>query len=131
MAQMDFLERLVLDAIGSKYMEGTVAQSPLLGEKRSIAVSPSPSNDYDYYFDGSYRQGYAFRVLVKDQNQLVAYNTCNQIITDLIKLLDIPSQNGTYTYEGMSITTDTNMIGEDNKHFVFGAQLSASLFIKP
>lgn len=127
---MDFLERLVYDAIGGKYI-GTEAQSPMLGDSRSIAIAPSPSNDYDHYYDGSYRQRYAFRLLVKHENQLVAYQTTNDIIASLVdKKNTIPSANGTYEYEGMTITTDSNMIGQDNKYFVFGAQLSASLYIK-
>lgn len=127
---MDFLERLVLDQIGTKYMQ-VEAQSPLLGSGKSIAVAPSPASDYDHYYDGSFRQGYAFRLLVKHPNQLEAYQVASKIVADLMAAKDIPSESGTYTYEGMTITTDVNMIGEDNKHFVFGAQLSASLYIKP
>ena len=126
---MDFLERLVLDAVGTKFM-GTEAQSPVLGVKQTIAIAPSPSSVYDHYYDGSYRQQYAFRVLVKHENQLIAYQVLNDIAAMLTSVEDIPSANGTYIYEGMNITTDPNMIGQDEKYFIFGAQFAASLYIK-
>lgn len=124
---MDFLETLVQGAIGNKYY--TKALSPLLGLGDSIAVSPMPSNNYEHYYDGSYRQGYAFKVLTKHENQLVAYNTLNQIAKDLADIGDIPSLDGTYVFEGITIKTDTSMIGQDEKRFVFGAQFSAALYI--
>lgn len=124
----DFLERLVRDAIGNQY--GIPAMSPILGASNSIAITPSPSNNYEHYYDGSYRQGYAFQVLVKHENQLDAYMLTQKITMDLSNKEDIPSGDGTYTFEGVTITTDANMIGQDGKHFVFGAQMSAALYIK-
>lgn len=125
---MDFLERLVFDAVGNNYY--AEALSPLLGEGNSIAIAPAPSNDYDHYFDGSYRQRYAFVVYAKHVEQLMAYNTLNAIAADLAAMKDIPSEDGSYVYEGMMVATDTNPIGQDEKHFVFGIQMVADIFVK-
>lgn len=125
---MDFLERLVLDGIGSKYYVKAI--SPTLGAKQSIAVSPMPSNNYEHYFDGSYRQRYAFQILAKHEEQLTAYNTLNRIAKDLTEGALIPSQNGTYIMEDITISSDTTLVTQDEKYYIYGIQLSAALYIK-
>jgi hypothetical protein len=47
----------------------------------------------------------------------------------LTKISDIPSINGSYQFEGISITTDTNGIGKDDKYYIYAAQFKAALFI--
>lgn len=126
---MDFLERLV-ELLNEQDYYATVV-SPILVDGNSIAVVVMPSNDYDHYFDGSYRQGYAFQVMTKHTDQLTAYYTLVNITNLLETIEDIPSQNGSYEFENIKITTDPNVIGKDDKYYIYAAQFSAALFINP
>ena len=128
--EMDFLERLVIDVLDKQGYYATVV-SPMLTDGNSIAVMVMPANDYDHYYDGSYRQNFAFQVMTKHENQLTAYHTLLDIASLLKNIEDIPSANGTYEFEGIDITTDPNIITKDDKYYIFAAQFSAALFIKP
>lgn len=125
---IDFLERLVelLDSQG--YYSQVV--SPILIDGNSIAVMTMPNNDYQHYFDGSYRQGYAFQVTTKHENQLEGYQTLLSITSLLESVPDIPSDNGSYQYEGITITTSPNVIARDDKYYIHAAQFSAGLYIE-
>jgi len=126
---MDFLERLV-EFLNRQNYYATVV-SPILVDGNSIAIMVMPSNDYEHYFDGSYRQGYAFQIMTKHTDQLTAYHTIIDIANLLENIDDIPSQNGSYEFENIKITTDPNVIGKDDKYYIYAAQFSADLFIKP
>ena len=127
--EIDFLERLVIDVLDKQGYYATVV-SPMLASGNSIAVMPMPASDYDYYYDGSYRQNYAFQVLTKHEQQLTAYHTLLDIARLLKDIDDIPSANGSYEFEnGIEITTDPNIISRDEQYYIFAAQFSAALFI--
>ncbi|WBL16449.1 hypothetical protein [Sutcliffiella sp. NC1] len=125
----DFLFQLVVNTLDQQGYYSTVV-SPVLTNGNSIAVMTMPSNNYEHYYDGSYRQGYAFQVMTKHESQLVAYNTLLDIAKFLPSLKDIPSQNGSYQFEGIRVTTDPNVIAKDDKYYIFAAQFSAALFIE-
>ncbi|WP_078379158.1 hypothetical protein [Sutcliffiella halmapala] len=125
---MDFLENLVNTLDSQGYYAKVV--SPVLASGNSIAVMTMPSNDYDHYFDGSYRQGFAFQVLTKHEHQLTAYHALLSITNFLKKVPDIASNNGSYQFEEMKISTSPNGLGKDDKHHLFAAQFSAALFIE-
>jgi hypothetical protein len=125
---MDFLERLVELLDGQDYYATVV--SPILVNGNSIAVMPMPSNNYKHYYDGSYDQKYAFQVMCKHESQLTSYQALLMIASYLTSVDDIPSQNETYDFNGIVVTTDPNVIGKDDKYFIFSAQFSADLYIK-
>ena len=125
---IDFLERLVGFLNEQGYYALVV--SPLLTDGRSIAVMTMPGGDYEYYFDGSYRQGYAFQVATKHESQLEGYQTLLSITSLLDGDPDIPSSNGSYQLEGIDIITSPNVITKDDKYYIHAAQFSAALFIE-
>lgn len=125
---IDFLERLVELLDKQRYYSRVV--SPILTDGNSIAVMVMPNNDYQYYFDGSYRQGYAFQVTTKHEDQLEGYQTLLSITNLLTSVPDIPSGNGSYQYEGTTITTSPNVIAKDDRYYIHGAQFTAGLFIE-
>lgn len=124
---MDFLERLV-ELLDSQGYYATVV-SPILTDKNSISVMTMPGNDYQYYYDGSYRQGYDFQVMTKHTGQLTAYHTLLTISQFLQTVPDIKSESDSYNYEGLAITTSPNVIGKDEKYYIYAAQFKAALFI--
>ncbi|GGE47641.1 hypothetical protein GCM10011391_28030 [Pullulanibacillus camelliae] len=128
--EIDFLERLVIDVLDKQGYYATVV-SPTLVDGNSIAVMPMPANDYEHYYDGSYRQSYAFQVLAKHEQQLTAYHTLLDVARLLKDIDDIPSVNESYTLEGdgITITTDPNLVSKDEQYYIFAAQFSAALFI--
>lgn len=104
--------------------------SPMFGDGNSIAVFPMPINNYDHYMDGSYRQQFAFQVMTKQTNQMMGYYTV-QVLTDYLRdIEDIPSKRGSYQFEEMTVVTDPNVVGKDEKYYQFSAQFNASLYIK-
>ncbi|MFD1425503.1 hypothetical protein [Kroppenstedtia sanguinis] len=125
---IDFLERLVSFLDEQGYYAPVI--SPILGDGRSIAVMVMPNNDYQYYFDGSYRQGYAFQVTTKHDNQLTGYQTLLSITNLLDSIPDIPSGNGSYRFEGLNITTSPNVVAIDDRYYIHAAQFSAALYIE-
>lgn len=126
---MDFLERLLLDVLNKQNYYAMVV-SPTLQDGNSIAVTVMPSNDHRHYYDGSKDQGFAFQVSCKHEDELTAYTTLLQISTLLKEISDIPSKNGSYEFDGITIRTDPNVITQDEKYFYYGAQFSANLHIK-
>lgn len=126
---LDFVERLVELLNAQGYY--TTVVSPMLVDGNSIAVMVMPSNDYDHYYDGSYRQGFQFQVVAKHTQQMLAYDTVVQAGEFLKNVGDIPSHNGSYKFEKMMISTDPNVIGKTEKQqFIWGAQFRADLYIK-
>lgn len=125
---LDFLERLVGTLNNQNYYSLVV--SPILVDGNSIAVMTTPSNDYDHYYDGSYRQRYAFQVMTKHTSQMTAYQTLLNITNLLRDIMDIPSANDTYEFEGIKIKTDPNVLMKDDKYYYFSAQFTADLYIK-
>lgn len=124
---MDFLDRLVLFLDSQKYFSKVI--SPVLSGVNSIAVMPTPSNDYDYYYDGSFRQKHAFQILTRHTDLMTAYGTLNDISKLLLSVSDLPSENDSYSFEGFEIATDPSVIGADEKGVICTAQFRANLFI--
>lgn len=125
---IDFLERLIELIDGQGYYSKVV--TPILRDGNSIAVMTMPNNDYKYYMDGSYRQGYAFQVLTKHEELLEGYETLLNITKLLQEISDIPSSNASYVYEDMTITTSPNVVTYDGKYYIHAAQFSAGLYIE-
>lgn len=124
---MDFLESLENLLAKQNYYSSDFP--PTLTNGNSISLMIMPSNDYDHYYDGSYRQGYAFQIMTKHMNMLTAYHTLINISKLLTEIPDIPSMNGSFQFEGIEITTDPNGIGKDDKYYIYAAQFKAALFI--
>lgn len=126
---MDFLEVLLDDLLNKQGYYAHVV-SPMTGNGNSIAVMVMPNNDYTHYYDGSYRQGFAFQVITKHKEQMMAYHTANEISKLLQNVPNIPSRNNSYIYEGIKITTATNGMGQSEGYSFFGTQFSADLYVK-
>lgn len=125
---IDFLERLVELLNDQGYY--SIVTSPILKDGNSIAVMTMPTSEYQLYMDSSYRQGYAFQVSTKHQDQLTGYNTLLSITNLLQYIDDIPSNNNSYEFEGVRITTSPNVVAQDEKYYYHAAQFSADLYIK-
>lgn len=125
---IDFLERLV-DLLNSQGYY-SIVRSPILRDGNSIAVMTTPTSEYQKYLDGSYRQGYAFQVSTKHEDQLTGYNTLLSITNLLTDTSDIPSDNDSYQFEGIRIVTSPNVVAQDEVYYYHAAQFSADLYIK-
>ncbi|WDF02956.1 phage tail terminator protein [Shouchella hunanensis] len=126
---MDFLERLVKDALGGRRYFAEVV-SGVTRDGNSIAVIATPSNDIRHYYDGTYDQGFTFQVTTKHENELTSYQTL-LLISDLLKnLRDVPSDNDSYEFNGIELTTVPNIIGKDDRYYYYSAMFKADLYIK-
>ncbi|WP_166740308.1 phage tail terminator protein [Shouchella lehensis] len=126
---MDFLERLLLDVLNKQDYYAMVS-SPVTLQGNSIAVSVMPSNNRAVYYDGTYDQGYMFQVMTKHEQQLEAYQTLLRITDFLDNIKDIPSQNNSYEFNGITVAGDPNVVGKDGNHYFYVAQFRADLYIK-
>lgn len=136
---MDFLERIAdtintwllghVDEDGNPIYE--VIHSPALVEDNSMALMVMPSNNYEHYFDGSFRQQFSFQVIARHANQLKSYMTLVALSTYLDNLENhaIISLDDSFEFEGITILTDTNGVGIDEKGYIYAVQLGASLFV--
>ncbi|MED1607754.1 hypothetical protein MKX67_08950 [Cytobacillus sp. FSL W7-1323] len=125
---MDFLDRLI-DLLDIQNYYAPVV-SPVTVNGNSIAVTTLPTRNYHYYMDGSFNQGYAFQVSAKHEKQMLAYNTIQEISQLMGKRgLIIPSQNDSYDFEGMEITTSPNLLMQDEKYYIFAATFNANLLV--
>lgn len=105
--------------------------TPILANGNSISLAVLPTSDYQYYFDGSYRVGFLFEVLTKNEDQETAYDALVDIANKFNTLRngDLPSQNDSYQFEGISITVSPAALLRDDKYYYYSAQFTAELFI--
>ncbi|MED1602602.1 minor capsid protein [Alkalihalophilus marmarensis] len=125
----DFLERLLIDTLNGRGYFAPVV-SAVLRNGNSIAVMVTPSNNYRHYYDGSFEQSFTFQIMTKHEDELLAYQTLLAISSFLTTIPDIPSENDSYEFNQLNITTSPNVIGQDEKYFIYGAQFSAELYFK-
>lgn len=96
----------------------------------SIAIRQTPSSMNDRYTNSEKTFLFAFQVLVKDTNHLIAYN----VIQNIFNVLDglgkdaIPSQDGSYTFIKCECYTLPNFVEKTNKNeYIYTAIFHAEL----
>jgi Bacteriophage minor capsid protein len=101
--------------------------TPLLSsDSKSIAIRPTPSTPNEPYLDRDKTFNFAFQILVKDPNNMTAYQQCHDIYNALDELPrgSIQSQNGSFFMLRCSCSTIPNWV-EQNEH---GEHIYTALF---
>src|SRR5690606_29397461 len=127
---MDFLDRV------KEYIEqNVILNAPIVfglldTAPSSIAIRQTPSSMNDRYIDKEKTFIFAFQVLVKDTNHLIAYN----VIQSIFNVLDglgkdaIPSQDGNYTFVKCECYTLPNFVEKTDKNeYIYTAILYSAL----
>lgn len=124
---VDFVEVLVeLLNLKNRY---SLVYFPNLRVGNSIAMTPIPSNDYKHYMDGSFDKKEAFQISARHEDQMVAYQELLTISNELTKLISLISLNGSFEFNGITITSDASLIAIDEKSFTYSATFVADLYI--
>lgn len=115
---MDFLDRI------KEYIErNIILNAPIVfglldTTPSSIAIRQIPSSVNDRYADDEKTFIFAFQVLVKDTDHLIAYNVIQSIfyVLDGLGKDAIPSQDGSYVFMKCECYTLPNFVEKTNKN---------------
>lgn len=126
---IDFLYRLQ-DRINDISMIPTLRQG-YLGTGESLVIYPLPgSRVVQGYMDDTKDWAMNYEIAMKSQNQVEIGNTLWKIQTELEQLEELPSNDGSYTFEDLTITNKPfiNQIDEQG-WFVFLLDVQANITV--
>lgn len=101
----------------------------LAGESMSIMAMPGGAQTV--YMDGSRDKAYQVQVNVKTKDQGIAMSALNIIAKKLENLESLPSGNGSYDFQQITITSNPSFLQQDEKgFFIWVLSISAELTIE-
>src|SRR5690606_18031406 len=127
---MDFLDRV------KEYIEqNVILNAPIVfglldTTPSSIAIRQTPSSVNDRYADSEKTFIFAFQVLVKDTDHLIAYNVIQSIFDVLYGLGKdaIPRKDGSYTIVKSECYTQPNFVEKTDKNeYIYTTNFYAEL----
>ncbi|MGJ9460287.1 phage tail terminator protein [Oceanobacillus sp. CF4.6] len=129
---MDFLDRL------KEYQEGlpftpSIIQIGLYKEDgNSVAIRPAPSNINERYMEEGKIYPFSFQMLVHNQSNVFAYDSLNQLTSQLDNLSNgaITSSDGSFNLISMQCTTTPNFVQKTSYGVLWTAIYNAELYIK-
>ena len=127
---MDFFERL------KKYVEGldtftnTVDVSLLMADE-SICLRLTPSGAPKMYLDEKGLYTFNFQILVRQADQIMAYQTKQFIALTLMKARKgaITSSNNSFKFVKCSIVSMPSFLEKDSKGWLYTTLFSAEIYI--
>lgn len=126
---MDFLDRM-LDRLESNVELFTFVKRGLLAEGNSIAVRPIPSPPNTTYLNNERIDNYSFQFLVRNKDVLLAENTIESISEYLRNETSIESQDGSFTFVKLDVTTMPNWVGmSEREEHEYTALFQAEIYI--
>lgn len=126
--QLDFMDRLK-DKINSfsLYSRCTIG---LLGASESISIMAMPGGAETVFFDGTRDKEYQVQVNAKSKNQMNCFNALTQIYQTLENLEKLPSDNGSYDFQGVSTQSLPSLLEQDEQgYWVYVLSISAKITI--
>lgn len=126
--ELDFMNRLN-DKVNSLDLFAR-SRIGLLDSNESLSVMAMPGGAETVYFDGTRDKDYQVQVNAKSKNQLHCFDSLTKIYQTLENLTDLPSQNGTYEFQGISVPSLPNFVIYDEQgFFIYALSLSAKITI--
>ncbi|MDD7758779.1 MAG: hypothetical protein PT939_04970 [Aerococcus suis] len=116
--QLDFIDRLA-DYIDSTGLPFTPVNIGYLGTNESMAIMLLPGGDEAIYLDGVRDKTLNIAIQIKNkvkESTFQANNTLNVLFQLLENLNDLESENGSFDFNTMRLTSAPSKIGED-EHF--------------
>ncbi len=102
----------------------------LLGTSDSLSIMAMPGGAETVYFDGVRDKSYQVQVNAKSKNQLHCFDSLTKIYQTLENLTDLPSLNGSFDFQSISVPNLPNLIAHDEQgYFIYGLSLSAKITI--
>lgn len=126
---MDFLDRM-LDKLETDVELFTFVKRGMLAEGNSIAVRPIPAPPNTTYLSNERIDNYSFQFLVRNKDVLLAEKTIESISEYLRNETAIESQDGSFTFVKLDITTMPNWVGmSEREEHEYTALFQAELYI--
>lgn len=88
-----------------------------------------PGGDEVIYFDGVRDKTLNIAIDVKAKSTIQAYQTLNVLFQLLESLVDLPSQNESYDFNGITTTNAPNKIGADEHYELWECTFTFDLTI--
>jgi|SRR5690606_15660494 len=102
----------------------------LLGADESISIMVMPGGAETVYFDGTRDKEYQVQVNAKSKNQLNCFNALTKIYQTLENLDDLPSENGSYDFQGITTQSLPSLLERDEQgYWVYVLSISARITI--
>src|SRR5690625_4821159 len=101
MMELDFMERLN-DKINSLdvYARCTIG---MLGIDDSLSIMAMPGGEETVFMDGVRDKDYQVQINAKSREQSNCFNALTEIYQTLENLTDLPSSNGSYDFQKISV----------------------------
>ncbi len=128
--ELDFIWRLN-DYINTL---GLFARSDVgvLDDGDSISLMAMPGGEETLFMDGTREKNYQMQVNAKSLNQLNCVESLSQIAKALenLKKDSIKSQNSTFDFESINITSLLSLVAQDEQgYFIYAVSISAKITI--
>ena len=104
----------------------------LLEETESLSVMAMPGGEETVYFDGTRDKHLNIQINVKSRNQLNCIDSLAKIARVLENLPEnaIESENGSFYFESISITSPVSIVAQDEQgFFIYALSISAKITI--
>lgn len=125
--ELDFIDRLA-DLIDT-YRFPYKLRVGSLDEGESMAIMTLPGGDEVIYFDGVRDKTLNIAIDIKAKSTIKAYQTLNVLFQLLESLVDLPSQNESYDFNGITTTNAPNKIGADEHYELWECTFAFDLTI--
>lgn len=126
--QLDFLERLKdqIDSLGL-YASCRIGR---LGAEDSLSLMAMPGGDETVYFDGARDKAYHIQVNAKSSDPQKGYEALSVIFQTLENLGDLPSQNSSYEFGGITVSSLPSFLHQDEQgYFIHVLSIIANITI--
>lgn len=102
----------------------------LLKQDESISIMAMPGGSETVYMDGSRDKDYQIQINAKSKNQQNCVNALTYIYQKLENLTELPSDNGSYEFNKIEITSLPSILEQDEQgFFVYVLSISAKITI--
>lgn len=126
--ELDFMDRLN-EKINSMNLFAS-SRIGLLGADESISIMVMPGGEETAFFDGTRDKTYNVQVNAKSKNQLNCFNALTKIYQTLENLDDLPSENGSYEFQGITTQSLPSLLEQDEQgYWVYILSISAQITI--
>ena len=104
----------------------------LLEESESLSVMAMPGGEETIYFDGTRDKHLNVQINAKSMNQLNCIDALSKVARVLENLPEnaIESENGSFYFESISITSPVSIVAQDEQgFFIYALSISAKITI--
>lgn len=102
----------------------------LLDVGESLSIMAMPGGAETVFFDGTRDKEYQVQVNAKSKNQMDCFNALTYIYQSLEDLEELPSDNGSYEFNGIETKSLPSLLEQDEQGFyIYVLSLSAKITI--